>query len=357
MRAPKTAELIASYIRGQVVRGDLKTGDSLPSETVLMEMFGVSRPTLREAFRILEAESLISVRRGARGGARVVSPDIAVAARYVGLLLQMSGTTIADVYEARMATEPAAAGLLAARRTQQDLDDLNACVEHLIGLVESDEHFRDADAWSQATQRFHDLILERAGNRTLAVQVGVLREVVAMHLSTVVMRTFDHPDTQDQFRKLVRSYRKLVLLIDAGDAEGAERHWRTHMEVVGRKLLPGDTGAKTVVDLFGWNAMKPRIQCAWAQRVVATVPVDDPSVFNAYAAGPARGAVRWAGAGPWAWPLAACRPGAAEVSGVQAGPQGRRRRRCASSLEAGGAAPDTARRPFREMSGGVSRHR
>lgn len=69
-----------------------------------------------------------------------------------------------------MATEPAAARLLAARRSQQDLDDLNACVEHLVGLVESDEHFRDADAWSQATQRFRDLILERAGNRTLAVR-------------------------------------------------------------------------------------------------------------------------------------------------------------------------------------------
>jgi len=169
----------------------------------------------------------------------------------VGLLLQTSGTTIADVYEARMVTEPAAAGLLAARRSQQDLDDLNGCVEYLVGLVESDEHFRDADAWSQATQRFHDLILERAGNRTLAVQAGVLREVVAMHLSTVVMRTFDHPDTRDQFRKLVRSYRKLVLLIEARDAEGAERHWRTHMEVVGRRLLRDDMGAKTVVDLFG----------------------------------------------------------------------------------------------------------
>jgi len=180
-----------------------------------------------------------------------VSPDIAVAARYVGLLLQTSGTTIADVYEARMVTEPAAASLLAARRCQQDLDDLNACVDYLVGLVESDEHFRDADVWSQATQRFHDLILERAGNRTLAVQAGVLREVVAMHLSTVVMRTFDHPGTQDQFRKLVRSYRKLVLLIEAGDAEGAERHWRIHMEVVGRKLLRGDMAAKAVVDLFG----------------------------------------------------------------------------------------------------------
>ena len=65
------------------------------------------------------------------------------------------------------------------------------------------------------------------------------------------MRTFDHPDTRDQFRKLVRSYRKLVLLIEARDAEGAERHWRTHMEVVGRRLLRDDMGAKTVVDLFG----------------------------------------------------------------------------------------------------------
>ena len=174
IRAAKTGEMIAAYLRGRIVRGELAAGETLPSEVELMSPFDVSRPTLREAFRILEAESLISVRRGARGGARVVAPDIAVAARYVGLLLQMSGTTIADVYEARTATEPAAAALLAARRSQQDLDDLNACVEHLVGLVESDEHFRDADAWSQATQRFHDLILERAGNRTLAVQAGVL---------------------------------------------------------------------------------------------------------------------------------------------------------------------------------------
>ena len=251
LRAPKTAELIASYVRGQIVRGELNTGDALPSETALMEMFGVSRPTLREAFRILEAESLISVRRGARGGARVVSPDLAVAARYAGLLLQVSGTTIADVYEARLVIEPAAAGLLAIRRSQQDLDDLGACLQRLADLVESDEHFKDPDAWSQAAQKFHDLVLERAGNRTLAVQAGVLREVVAMHLSTVVMRIFDRPDTQDQFRKLIRSYRKLVVLLDARDAEGAERHWRTHMEVAGRRLLGDDIGARSVVDLFG----------------------------------------------------------------------------------------------------------
>ncbi len=251
VRAPKTAELIASHIRGQIVRGELATGETLPSEAALTETFGVSRPTLREAFRILETESLINVRRGARGGARVVAPDIAVAARYVGLLLQVTGTTIADVYEARMVIEPAAAGLLASRRTRKDLDDLNGCITDLVGLAESDEKFARAEAWLQATQRFGDLILERAGNRTLAVQAGVLREVVAMHLHTAVLRTSDRPGSREELRKTVRSYRKLVLLLDTGNAEGAESHWRAHLQAAGRVLLRGDIGSRAVVDLFG----------------------------------------------------------------------------------------------------------
>ena len=135
VRAPKTAELIATLYRRQIVRGELRPGDTLPSEQQLMGQFGVSRPTLREAFRILEAEDLISVKRGSRGGARVTQPSLSVAARYVGLLLQVQGTTIADVYEARMVLEPACARLLARRRTKQDLADLSACIEELRGAV------------------------------------------------------------------------------------------------------------------------------------------------------------------------------------------------------------------------------
>jgi GntR family transcriptional repressor for pyruvate dehydrogenase complex len=251
LHAPKTGELIASHLRGQIVRGELTTGGTLPPETALMEMFGVSRPTLREAFRILETESLIEIRRGARGGARVTAPDISVAARYVGMLLQVTDTTIADVYEARMVIEPSAARLLALRRTRGDVDDLNACIDHLAALMESDGQFQDGRAWLAATQQFHDLVLERARNRTLAVQAGVLREVVAMHLSTAVLHTFDRPETKAEFRRLVKSYRKLVLLVDARNAEGAEEHWRTHMEAAGRGLLRDDLGSRAVVDLFG----------------------------------------------------------------------------------------------------------
>src|SRR6201996_2521725 len=135
VRAPKTGELIATHLRRQIVRGELRPGETLPAESQLMEQYGVSRPTLREAFRILEAETLISVRRGSRGGARGVAPDASVAARYVGLMLQMQGATINDVYEARMISEPPCARLLALRHTDEDLDKLTEVVDALKAEV------------------------------------------------------------------------------------------------------------------------------------------------------------------------------------------------------------------------------
>src|ERR1700743_246357 len=69
VRVPKTAELVAAQLGRRIIKAELTEGESLPPEATLMEQFGVSRPTLREAFRVLEAEALISVRRGSRGGA------------------------------------------------------------------------------------------------------------------------------------------------------------------------------------------------------------------------------------------------------------------------------------------------
>jgi DNA-binding FadR family transcriptional regulator len=100
LRVPKMAELVSDRLRRQIIRGELSTGDALPSETALMARLGVSRPTLREAFRVLESEGLITIRRGAHGGARVQSPNGEIAGRYAGLLLEFRRTTLADVYNA-----------------------------------------------------------------------------------------------------------------------------------------------------------------------------------------------------------------------------------------------------------------
>jgi DNA-binding FadR family transcriptional regulator len=249
LRAAKTGEMIASYLRGRIVRGELAEGESLPSEAELMHQFDVSRPTLREAFRILEAESLIVIKRGSRG-ARVTAPQVEVAARYVGLLMQTSGTTLADVYEARSLIEPAAAALLARRRTPRDLADLAACIDELEALVSSGEVPADVPAWTKGAQRFHDLIMERAGNRTLAIQSLVLREVVETHLLLATRNSADAAGTVSRFSRLIRSYRKLLRFVQAGDEAGAQEHWQAHFEAAGRVLLADQLKSATVLDLF-----------------------------------------------------------------------------------------------------------
>jgi DNA-binding FadR family transcriptional regulator len=251
VRAPKTAELIATQLRRQIVRGTLKPGDSLPPETQLMEQFGVSRPTLREAFRILEAETLISVRRGSRGGAQVIAPELSVAARYVGLLLQLQGTTINDVYEARKVAEPACARMLATRRTKQDIADLSAVVEQIESAVAGrDGVVPNPVEWSRLTYRFHELIMERSGNKTLALQGAVLQDIVATHLELRVASNFDETESPERFKRAIRAYRKFVTLIEARDAAGAEKLWRLHMEAAATYLLKGDLRDKPVVELF-----------------------------------------------------------------------------------------------------------
>jgi len=113
IRIPKTAEVVAASIRKMIVRGDVKEGDFLPPEAQLIAHFGTSRPSIREAFRILENEQLISISRGSRKGALVHAPSVGNVARYAGLALQAQGTLLSDVYLARLAIEPAAVRIVA----------------------------------------------------------------------------------------------------------------------------------------------------------------------------------------------------------------------------------------------------
>jgi DNA-binding FadR family transcriptional regulator len=252
IRAPKTAEIIASQIRRMIVRRELLPGMALPSESELMNQFGVSRPTLREAYRILEVESLISIRRGVGGGARVLSPDIGVGARYVGLMLQLDDATIADVYEARMVLEPICAGMMAARRdaeSNQALFDAIADVEAVIKA--GTDGVPEPRAWSAATYAFHDLVLKGSGNKTLALQGGLLQEVVATHYAATIEGGFDDTTRPQRFRRVVLSFRKLANYVAEGDKTAAETHWRKHMETASTTLLGDDMKNRRIVDLFG----------------------------------------------------------------------------------------------------------
>lgn len=243
LRVPKMAELVAARLRGQIIRGELAEGESLPPEAALLAQFGVSRPTLREAFRVLEAESLITVRRGARGGARVQLPSAEVAARYAGLILQHRGTTLEDVYLARIVIEPQAVGLLARRRTDADVRELRTA---LTTEAAPDETRLEALA---RHEQFHALLVALTGNQTLPLLMGMLEHIFTLGNWAVVQSDPSSSDLAEASRRGLRAHREVVDLIEAGNDAGAEKLWRRHLTAAQEYLVHGN--ATTVLDLLG----------------------------------------------------------------------------------------------------------
>lgn len=242
VRVPKTAELVARHLRRQIVLGELEEGDALPPETVLIEMFGVSRPTLREAFRVLESEALISVRRGSHGGARVHVPCDDIAARYASLVLEHRGATVADVYEARIIIEPPCVVRLAARRTAADVKRLRAAVEDAEAIPDPVEAVHQQN-------NFHSLVVDLSGNQTLRVIHQMLAHIIDVAMVNHVARRQRSGDDRTAHHTGLRAHRRVVELIDARDGEGAERVWRRHLAESTKYLLDGQS-ASAVVELL-----------------------------------------------------------------------------------------------------------
>jgi DNA-binding FadR family transcriptional regulator len=240
---PTAAQLVADAIRRSIVTGDLADGASLPPESVLIERYGVSRPTLREALRILQSESLITIRRGSRGGARVNAPRVDTVARQAGFLLQHQQTSLADVYEARLVVEPPAARLLAERRTAEVIGELRAA------LAEEQDTTADPVAFAHASARFHERVVDLAGNNTLSLFTGILAEIIDAHTETVMVAAHDPTTRARDSDAAHRSHERLVELVSVGDADGARAHWQAHMEAIGRVMLK-ESGSGRVVDLF-----------------------------------------------------------------------------------------------------------
>jgi GntR family transcriptional regulator, transcriptional repressor for pyruvate dehydrogenase complex len=243
VRVPKMAELVASDLRRRILRGELVENDALPSESALMERFGVSRPTLREAFRVLESESLISVRRGAHGGARVHLPNADVAARQTALVLEHRGVSMQDVYDARGVIEPGCVAVLAKNRTTAQLRELHAALERSRAVKE------DPVRQMQEQTHFHGLIVDMAGNQTLSVLSGMLRHIIDVAHMAHVESDAGTPSGQEAMKNGFAAHERIVKLIEARDGERAERLWRRHLLAADDYLLGGDR-TLTVYDLM-----------------------------------------------------------------------------------------------------------
>jgi DNA-binding FadR family transcriptional regulator len=230
---PRTREKpqeIADELGRLIVAGEFSEGELLGHEPELVARFGVSRPSLREALRILEAKGLISVVRGRGGGVVVHEPDERMTAHTASLVLEARNVPLADVQEARSWLEVSAVRAVASSRSRRSaVAQLQQRIDEQVAVME------DPDAFGPANARFHEQLVTLAGNQTLSVVAEMLNEIVARAV-TAVSRT-GSADAIATRRRGIRSQQRLVALIEAERAAEAEAHWRTHMTIVGRVLL------------------------------------------------------------------------------------------------------------------------
>lgn len=248
IRRPKAAQVVAAELRRQIVNGRLKPGDKLQPESMLQAEFAISRPTMREALRLLESESLISISRGKHGGARVSSVDLSALSRQVGVFLQIEGTTLPDVWFARTILEPPAAGLLAARRDPQVLAELEANIAQARQAAQG-----DLIRYADLSAEFSLLITRHCGNKTLHLLAALIFDIIRRQHEHVTERTREKASVNRLRQESLKTREEAVRLMRAGKVAEVERFWKAHLERMRDLVLAVYEGSVTI-DLLNHEA-------------------------------------------------------------------------------------------------------
>ncbi|MHA6482151.1 FadR/GntR family transcriptional regulator [Paenibacillus sp. strain BS8-2] len=151
-------EDVIDQIKSLILEGNLAPGDVLPTERELSQAFGISRGTLREAFRILEREGLIDAKPG---GGRYLSKALDVAEDKNRILDNIERATIMELLEARELFETGIVELAARRATDEDIAEIEAAFERW-GEIDQESEDR-----SKPDQAFHLSIAKATHNVVL----------------------------------------------------------------------------------------------------------------------------------------------------------------------------------------------
>lgn len=213
-------EQVAEQMRSAILDGSLASGARLPPERELARQFGVSRATLREALRHLQAQGLIAP-RGRTSPMQAANPD-AAASHFREALTQavrLRDVSLPDLIELRLAIETAAIARAAAAPVAEHLEQARAALAVMSRRDVPWQEFFPADVG------FHAALVAASGNQALSLVMLAVRDSIELHLDqTMQARSF--PKLR---QRIVAEHAALLNAIERGDEKKAVKLLRSHV--------------------------------------------------------------------------------------------------------------------------------
>ncbi|TYB65366.1 FadR family transcriptional regulator [Nonomuraea sp. PA05] len=221
VRAVRAYERVVEQVEEAIESGALAPGGRLPSERELMVQFSVSRSTVREALRVLQARGLVRSRPGDPNGAEVLPFSPAALHKSMTTLARVAELSLGELVQFRMVLDGSAVLLAARLRSEGQLTEMDAAVAAMRAAVGQDE-----EAFGAADVAFHDAVARACGNKLIQVCTDVVRSIV---VKLIAERIAAAPDREELMRRSIRHHEEVIAAVRAGDGPLAARLSRKAM--------------------------------------------------------------------------------------------------------------------------------
>lgn len=217
----RTFEEIVQQIRDAIMAGRLTVGSRLPSERAMTEIFGVSRASLREAIRALEALGVLVAKPGSgpKSGYIIASAQDGQFANLLQLQAVLLGIPLWDLLEVRETVEAMTIRLACERAGDDDCAELQSIIERMHEAL-APEAFLECDT------EFHVAIARCSGNVAAPLIMEGLRGAIAHQMLEAFKLVEDWPTERAM---LVRDHRKILKVIESGDLKRAAQVIHDHL--------------------------------------------------------------------------------------------------------------------------------
>ncbi len=231
----RISENIVEQIRKAILRGELKIGDRLPSEKDLSKKFGVSKASLREAYRVLEAYGLLEIKQGMAGGAFVKQVDLKTIKDGLVNYFFFQNPSIHEYTQIRIFVEPQVIRICADKITESDIAYLEENITEMEKEPDGENFMSDLDC------AFHKKLVDITQNSVVSLIVESIQTAL---INVKRLLHMDH----DFLMMVCDGHRRIVEALKERNPEKASQVMLQHILEVEAGMLACKRGGMVLTE-------------------------------------------------------------------------------------------------------------